>query len=188
MDQSSFEETILKKLEHVCTDQEQLLKQLQAMSSEPVKTIEEAVEKTLAKVNTSQLATIEKVNNAQSQLEKILGSHCRLNHLQNELKTEITNRTFLQNELSKDLEGLNEFVKSGGCAIAAILLSCSFIELCSSSIQALIWFKFIQSKLKLFRIRPITITTGHREAERPVQGAVHNRRTTERVHDHSGSV
>ena len=111
--EASFEETVLKKLERVSQDQELLLKQLQAMSREPVKSIEEAVEKTLAKVNDSQLATIEKVNNVQSQLDKISGSHSRLNRLQNELKTEITNRTFLQNELSKDLDGLNEFVKSG---------------------------------------------------------------------------
>lgn len=119
MEQPSFEETILKKLERVCQDQELLLKQLQAMSREPVKSIEEAVEKTLAKVNSSQMATIEKVNNVQSQLDKITGSHCRLNHLQNELKTEITNRTFLQNELSKDLDGLNEFVKSGGRCLSS---------------------------------------------------------------------
>ena len=113
MEQPSFEETILKKLERVSQDQELLLKQLQAMSREPVKSIEEAVEKTLAKVNSSQLATIEKVNNVQSQVDKITGSQSRLASGLNELKTEITNRTFLQNELSKDLDELSLFVKSG---------------------------------------------------------------------------
>lgn len=111
--QPSFEETILKKLERVSQDQELLLKQLQTMSRDPVKSIEEAVEKTLAKVNSSQMDIIEKVNNVQSQLEKITGSQYRLSSRLNELKTEITNRTFLQNELSKDLEELTQFVKSG---------------------------------------------------------------------------
>ena len=113
MELSSFEETIPNKLERVIQNQELLLEQLQAMSREPVKSIEEAVDKTLAKVNSSQLDTIEKVNNVQSQVDKITGNQSRLASGLNELKTEITNRTFLQNELSKDLDELSLFVKSG---------------------------------------------------------------------------
>ena len=94
-------------------DQDLLIKQLQAMSSEPVKSIEEAVGKTLDRVNKEQLNCIEKVNNVQTHLDKISSNHSKLNYLQNELKTEITNRAYNLNELNRDLEELEMFIKSG---------------------------------------------------------------------------
>lgn len=110
----SDDQAILKKLERLNEDQEQLIKQLQklAKEEEKIEAVEQLVNKTLEKVNQSQQVAIEKVDNLQSDLDKISNNHRRLNYIQNELKIEITNRTFLLNELNKDLNELSSFIRS----------------------------------------------------------------------------
>lgn len=91
-----------------------LIKQLDALSKEEkLKSIEAAVDKTLERVNNSQMNIIEKVNNLQSKLDKVAANHSRFTFELKELKVEMTNKTFLQNELGKDLEELSSFIKSG---------------------------------------------------------------------------
>lgn len=116
----TIEEEILKKLEKINRDHECLIKQLQNISRDPVKSIEDAVEKTVVRVSTLQINTIEKLNNIQTKIEKVSGNSSRLSHLQKELKTEVTNRTYLQNELSKDLDELIQFIKSGRSPVKLI--------------------------------------------------------------------
>lgn len=56
---------------------------------------------------------IEKVNFLQSKLDRIATNSSRLNFDMKELKIELTNKTFLQNEFAKDLDELRTFMKSG---------------------------------------------------------------------------
>jgi hypothetical protein len=105
---------LITKLNCIVMDQERVVKQLDQMSKQmhEIKRFDEAIERTLKTVHTSQTTAEERFDQLSHMMTKVENEQNRVMLMQNDFRIELTNKAYMQNEIIKELSVLSKFVQS----------------------------------------------------------------------------